>query len=859
MTKSSSPSIKKELAALPIARIETMDTSYILLLREYLFTNGCQVFVNSGTTENITYLFVVGDSNFVKKTLAFRHELGKKQLILCWDPEDHESINQFLGHQSKIVYVDPIPLTTQTLTEIFTFLFTTKGKELDMQTRRHTKSDNHIHWDEEHQPRNVYNASSLIEVEPMISPSSKIYEDVQKNRIDKAISDLFGGKQKTQPPISVEDRNDANSKKNPPQVKTRLFRRTALLLLLTIFIFISPFLLYIGSLLFRGWALMSAMTNFKEGKGNDVAKNIKNERFWSRYTHVSMPIVHTTLRLPLGDKTIQAYERIDVLLDTLSEVESELLTLNEAIISIGSSLLLEKSNIKPLSPVVAIDTIRKKMPSIKNKLDLASAYLQSSGDPKIFPFSFSPVRKQIERVLEKLGKLRQISEVGERISQIYPFIGGFRDKQRMLILLQNSGELRPTGGFIGSLAHLTISEGSLLDIRIEDVYTLDGQLKGHVDPPIPIKELLAQEHWYLRDSNWNPDFSKTAKEVQFFYEKETGEQVESVMGVTSSFIVKILKITGPVDIPFFNDRITADNFYLKSLYYTQENFFPGSSQKKDFLGALMEALLTKLQTNTQSGIAIMEIVHDSLMSRDIQLYTTNPEGQQALVQFGWGGIMPVGTTCLTLENQPPCIFSYLHINEANVSVNKVNTFIERSQTRSIKITEEGKISETITRKIQNLSQGEMGTGGYTTYVRIFFPAASILTNLTLDGKSIPMKDEKAKSQTLPYGELDVSLPGLTGMGVALEVSPGRERIISTSISHGETILNDKKEALITIFEQKQAGVDTVPTTTTITYPPAWDALPFSSNQISTVVAKKGYLQYNTVLSRDDEFSFRLIR
>jgi len=855
MNKSSSSPLKKELTALPIARIETMDQSYVLLLREYLFTNGCQVFVNSGPTENVTYLFIVGDSNFVKKTLAFRHELGKKQLIICWDPEDHESIKQFLGTHSKIVYIDPIPLTQPILTEIFTFLFTTKGKELDMQTQAAKKTHKQSCWDDDH--INNISSNDVVEEEPQAPLDSGINENIQKNRIQIIISDMFGGKFTSY--ASVSESGEARSRKNTQEGKGRVMPNTTIAIFLSIFIFIAPFLLYIGSFLLRGWALVSASANFKDGKRNEVAKNIKNERIWSGFTHVCMPFVHTVLRLPMGIKTIQAYERIDTLFDTIAEVESELLTLNDAVLSIGSSLLLGKSGKEPLSPVVAVDTIRRKMPSIKNKLDLASAYLQSSDDPNIFPFSFPSVRTQIERVSEKLGKLRQISEVGERISQIYPFIGGFRDKQRMLILLQNSGELRPTGGFIGSLAHLTISEGSLTDIRIEDVYTLDGQLKGHVDPPTPIKDLLAQEHWYLRDSNWNPDFSKTAKEVQFFYEKETGEHVESVMGVTSSFLVKILKAIGPVDIPFYNDRITADNFYLKSLYYTQKNFFPGSSQKKDFLGALMEALLTKLQTNSQSGIAIMEIIHDSLVSRDIQWYSSNTEGQQAIEQFGWGGKVPAGSTCLTLENQPPCFFSYAYINEANVSVNKVNAFIDRSQTRLIQISEEGKVSETITRKIQNLSQGESGTGGYLTYVRIFFQSSNMLTNLTLDGKPVPMKDEKAKSQTIPYGELDVSLPGLTGIGIALEVAPGRERTISVTISHGETILTDTKEALMTVFEQKQAGVDMVPVTTTVNFPPAWEAAVLPSTPTSRIIAKQGYLQYNTLLSQDSEFSFRLIR
>ena len=194
-----------------------------------------------------------------------------------------------------------------------------------------------------------------------------------------------------------------------------------------------------------------------------------------------------------------------------------------------------------------------------------------------------------------------------------------------------------------------------------------------------------------------------------------------------------------------------------------------------------------------------------------------------------------------------------------MSINKVNTFIDRSQTRSIQISEDGKVSETITRKIRNLSQGESGAGDYITYIRLFFPSESTLTGVTLDEKSVPMKDEKAKNQTLPYGELDMSLPGLIGMGIALKVDPGKERSISISITHKETLLTDTKEALMTIFEQKQAGIDTIPTTTTINFSPTWIASLLPSTQIGRVVAKQGYLEYNTLLSEDSEFLFRLIR
>jgi hypothetical protein len=656
MTKSSQSSFKKELAALPLARIDTMDTSYTLPLREYLFTNGCQVFVNSGPTENVTYFFVVGDSNFVKKTLAFRHDIGKKQLIICWDTEEHESIEQFIGKHTKIVYVDPVPLTDTVLVDMFTFFFTAKGKELNAQKQTVKNFRQTSHEEPIDSEENDFELQSSIENEPLVPVSSNEYQRIEKNRIAKLISDMFGQKQEEMHKTvnKIDEIKHIVKTKNVRKNTTGLF---VFALVSTISVLVFPFLLYIGSFTVRGIALIQSSNNFKEGKATLVQKNIKTERVWSGYTHLVAPLVHSVIKIGVGEKSIQTYERIDRLFDLVTDVEEELLTIDDAILSMGGALLLEQSN-KPLTPVVAVDTIRKNMPSIRSKLDLAASYIQTFENERGFPFTLPFIQEKQKIIIDKITKFRQIAEVGERIAQIYPYFGGFRNKERVLVLLQNSSELRPTGGFIGSLAHLTISEGMLEDMKINDVYDLDGQLKGHIDPPTPIKELLNQEHWYLRDSNWNPNFPSTAEKVALFYEKETGEKVESIIGITSSFVVRILKIIGPVEIPYYKDRITADNFYLKSLYYTQANFFPGSTQKKDFLGALMEAILLKLQKDPQSGIAIMEIIHDSLASRDIQWYTTHEEGQRALTQFGWAGPVPAGNSSLLPTNKLSC---FIHI------------------------------------------------------------------------------------------------------------------------------------------------------------------------------------------------------
>ncbi len=851
MTKSATNSQKKELAALPLARIDTMDVSYVLPLREYLFTNGCQVFVNNGPTENLTYFFVAGDSNFVKKTLAFRHELGKKQLIICWDYEDHESIDQFLGNHTKIVYLDPVPLTSTVITDIFAFLFTAKGRELNLQRTR----DKDIRDIERTATSLITEELILPMEEEPLNPSSVKYEQLEKHRIASLMSDLFGLQVQ---PVEEQVHAPTEIKKKEPKKRRKIPRWAPVLAIFSLLLLVSPYFLYASSIAARGLVLKRSMADFREGNAQKVKEAIHTQTIWAGYTQLTAPPVLATIKLFAGEKPTQTFERLDVMISMVADVERELLTINDAVLAMGSVLLMEPTDTQRLKPVVAVDTIRKNMPSIRNKLDLISAYLTSLKNADYPPFNLLSAQQLLSEAEQKILNMRQVAEVGERISQIYPVVGGFKEKERALILLQNNSELRPTGGFIGSLAHMTISEGSIEEMRIEDVYTLDGQLKGHIDPPGPVKDLLGQEHWYLRDANWNPDFPKTAEQILFFYEKETGQRAENVIGLTASFIVRILKAVGPVDVPYYNDRITADNFYLKSFYYTQTNFFPGSSQKKDFLGALTEALLIKLQKTPQSGIAIMEIIHDSLKSRDIQWYSTHQEGQRAIEQFGWSGGLPAGTTCLISSEKSPCVFSYLAINEANMSVNKVNAFVDRSQTRSVQISETGAIQETIVRKIRNYSQGETGTGPYTSYMRIYLPTGSTLTDLLLDNQPVPMK-ESAGIQALPYGEMDTSIPSLLGLGVAFAVEPGRERILTVSVRHNQPLPTDAKEGILTIFEQKQPGIDSLNTTVSVQYPPTWIAKPIPSFSTSHLVAKQGYLEYNSLLSEDSEQSIRFMK
>jgi deoxycytidylate deaminase len=66
MSPATTKSLVDENTALPVVRIDAQEESYITLLREYLETNGCQVYISHHPLQSVTYHIVAGDRSFVK-------------------------------------------------------------------------------------------------------------------------------------------------------------------------------------------------------------------------------------------------------------------------------------------------------------------------------------------------------------------------------------------------------------------------------------------------------------------------------------------------------------------------------------------------------------------------------------------------------------------------------------------------------------------------------------------------------------------------------------------------------------------------------------------------------------------------
>lgn len=784
----------------PVARIDAQDESYILPIREYLESNGVEAVVNEPSIAEPLYHIVAGDATYVKHIFSREHGRGVKRLGIIL--EGGRVAEEFSG-KIKLVRAHPTPMTEQEVMRVFEFFFT-EGK-------------NHLDIRSHHENRTVHEGAHL---------------QTDDARVKSIIADVF-------------------KKETKPRKRIRALMLGALM---GVALLVIPMAWYAVSMIVSGATVAAGARALRQGNYAAVSWNTRIADYWVHQGAFVLTMAAVPFSWVGWQDTLRGQQRLVSFMRDAVEVEVKAQALTAVAARVATGLLNQvDATSTGTTPAGDISNLRISLYTLGNTLGLAQAELSMLLTDRTFPFSIDALAKKGKEATGDLATIRQSTSDIDKLLSLFLSLAGFKEPRTYLLLLQNSMELRPTGGFIGSVAIASFADGRLTNLQVEDVYTFDGQLKGHVDPPTPIKELLGQEHWYLRDSNWDPDFKEAGERARWFYEKETGASVDGVIGISTPFIIDILAATGPIELSDYGDRITAENFYGKSIYYTQNDFFPGSTQKKDFLGSLSRTLLTTITSGKSvNTTTLFRALTTALGAHDLVMMFRDPQLQSLIEHYGWAGRAPPDAGC-TGTDEASCVFDPIIPVEANVGVNKVNYFVTRTLERNITIHTDGTRTASITTTIKNSSGGKDANAPYRTYIRFVLPSGVSVTGVSVDGVAIASR-KGAALPIVPYVETATVASGQNAIGVALDVPSSKERTLVVSYTDPRPLSFGSSGAILDVFTQKQAGITGEKVATTITYPAEWTAgieEQASTRQVRDFIAKPGQLKYNTTLTRDD--------
>lgn len=298
--------------------------------------------------------------------------------------------------------------------------------------------------------------------------------------------------------------------------------------------------------------------------------------------------------------------------------------------------------------------------------------------------------------------------------------------RHILIVFQNSSEIRPTGGFWGSFADARISDGRVEAITVYDINELDRTDSRKIVPPKPLQAVVSR--WRAADANWffsYPDsarkFSEFASASALFGEAST--TVDAVVAVSPRLVGDILALTGPVEVSS-GTTITGENFLPSIQEEVQEGQARKSQEPKQILKKLLPALLDRIGALPDRE-KIFAHVPEWIEKKDIMVWMKDPSMANVLAYYhADGGLFSI-----------PVNFygDYLAVVPANIGGAKTDLFIDQAVKLESSIDEIGVLTDHL--EISRSHRGNTATQWWyrepnQAYIRIFTPQNARLSGAT---------------------------------------------------------------------------------------------------------------------------------
>jgi len=342
------------------------------------------------------------------------------------------------------------------------------------------------------------------------------------------------------------------------------------------------------------------------------------------------------------------------------------------------------------------------------------------------------------KVSDAINKLNYFLDLAQPLTSALPEVPnllGNKTPRRYLLLFQNSDEIRPTGGFIGSVGILDLNDGFVSKFEIKDIYEIDGQLAEHLDPPEGFGFITGS--WGLRDANYHADFPITAEAADFLFEKAGFGSVDGVAAINSTLLTKIVALANGVQIDRLEEKITADDLNL-ALEIIIESKVDGASAPKKILEEIWANLSKEITEISKRDLLIL--ILNALHEKEIQFSSANSDLQKIATATGLSNEMQ------SAEGD------YLFVVNTSLSGNKSDKFCENEITHSTEISVDGETidevrilrkhdwSESAEQRMENLAtrlgislndnlKEILGRGRNVNLVKIFVPFGAKLISV----------------------------------------------------------------------------------------------------------------------------------
>ncbi len=291
-----------------------------------------------------------------------------------------------------------------------------------------------------------------------------------------------------------------------------------------------------------------------------------------------------------------------------------------------------------------------------------------------------------------------------------------------LVIFQNTLELRPTGGYIGNFAEVTLNSGKIKKYTIYNTNVFDYGKPG-IEAPDAYKNMLGINTMQLRDSNWSPDFPTTAKQIIDLYKLEGGTQdIAGIIGFNASILPEILKIIGPIYVEGIEGALNAENVLLSVQYELNFGFAEKGISRSDRkepiknLAVQMENKIRKASPQTLYKLGNMLI--EQARQKQILLWSKDDKIQAKISKLNWDG-----------EIDTNIKGDYFMLVDANLGALKTDYYMKRSIKKDVRDCGDKICSKIIITYINTAKSASPLNNDYKSYTRVLLPKDSFVNGV----------------------------------------------------------------------------------------------------------------------------------
>jgi hypothetical protein len=510
----------------------------------------------------------------------------------------------------------------------------------------------------------------------------------------------------------------------------------------------------------------------------------------------------------IGKYASQVEPVIEYTSNSISAV-NKLVVLTDPIV--GSSLYSKRSS----KLVQQINANQSLIVSAEENLRRAEIYHQDI-QLDLFP-------GKIQNKLEKISQLQPMLKETITILKLVPDLTGAENPITYLIILQNSDELRPTGGFITAFGLVRIEKGVVTVLEFEDS-TNNDYISEVIEAPAPLKQILMAHYWLPRDANWSPSFPESAEQIQRLFYLSTGIKTDAVIAFNQSSLVNVLLFTGPVDVN--GKTISSDNVKEYMIEKKMDAIVEGNPEnRKEFITPLVKALIDQIsiRTGKENLIKFGYLLQNMTQKGDLFVYSNNQGVQSLIEKYKFDGELHPGNG------------DYLMLVDANLGYSKIDQVISRNLTYIVDLSDINFPTSRIEATYLNPMKGSVicKQGGdvraektvsyllpscYWNYWRILGTKGTSLSNFIVPNfDDSYFQDGYGWSHTPGSNSLSSDINEVSGLIV---VPPSSQNtILLGRVLPQSVLINTGNHVIYSLNIQKQPGIDQLPFSIEITIPP----------------------------------------